>query len=354
MKTSLTISLMLGLALAGCRTEPAPQGAAQGESPATAQQGAAQGESPATAQPGMQPSQAPVLAEQAAQPGPAQAMAQPAAAAGPPGGGGNAQAGQQIASAGTPNGVTACVGCHGAQGEGNEAGGFPRLAGQPAYYLGKQLAAYASGARVNPVMMPIAKAMGAQQIRDVSAYYESLRPGPAAGGAPAAGTAAGGARARTLALVGDEAREVQACINCHGPGGAGEPPQAPYLAGQHPGYLTATMKQWKSGERKTDQSGQMPHIAKALSDADVAALSAYFGAMPPPPPATQVANLPAGSAAKPAVAAAPDAPGPKAPGGAGVFGSGTEQGAPLTGGSQGSGGGGGTQGTLPPAPPVKR
>jgi hypothetical protein len=113
------------------------------------------------------------------------------------------------------------------------------------------------------------------------------------------------------------------------------------------------MKAWKAGERKTDQSGQMPHIAKALAEADVSALSAYFSAMPPPPPTVQAVNLPAGSVAKPAVAAAPGAPGPKAPGGAGVLGSGTEQGAPLTGGSQGSGGGGGTQGTLPPPPPIK-
>jgi cytochrome c553 len=301
----------------------------------------------------MQSSQAPVLTQQATQGGPAQALGQPAAATGPTGGAADMQAGTQLASAGTPNGVTACAGCHGAQGEGNAAGGFPRLAGMPAYYVGKQLAAYASGARVNPIMMPIAKAMNAQQIRDVSAYYASLGPAqPAA--AAATGAAGGSARARTLALVGDGSKEVQACINCHGPGGAGEPPLVPYLAGQHASYLTASMKAWKAGERKTDQSGQMPHIAKALAEADVAALSAYFSAMPPPPRAAQVVNLPAGSVGKPAVAAAPGAPGPKAPGGAGVLGSGTEQGAPLTGGSQGSGGGGGTQGTLPPPPPIKR
>jgi cytochrome c553 len=344
MKTFTTVSLMLGLGLglAACGTGQA----------GNAGEGAAPGQSP-TAAPGMQPSQAPVLLQQAAQGGPAQALAQPAAAAGPTGGPADPQAGKQVAMAGTPNGVTACVGCHGAQGEGNAAGGFPRIAGMPAYYIGKQLAAYASGARVNPIMMPIAKAMNAQQIRDVSAYYSSLGPAPSEAAA-ARGTAAGSPRARTLALVGDDSKEVQACINCHGPGGVGEPPLVPYLSGQHASYLTATMKQWKSGERKTDQSGQMPHIGKALPEADIAALSAYFSAMPPPPPMAQLVNLPAGSVAKPAVAAAPGAPGPKAPGGAGVFGSGTEQGAPLTGGSQGSGGGGGTQGTQPPAPPIKR
>jgi cytochrome c553 len=342
MKTWLITSLMLALALASWRSAEGGQGGAQGQQPAAAA-------------PGMQPSQAPVLTQQAAEAGPAQALAQPAAAAMQASGAANPQAGQQLATQGAPNGVTACVGCHGAQGEGNAAGGFPRLAALPAYYIGKQLAAYASGARINPVMAPIAKALGAPQIRDVSAYYASLGGTAApATSAPAAATGAASARARKLAQVGDDAMGVQACVNCHGPGGTGEPPIVPYLTGQHASYLTATMKQWKSGERKTDPSGQMPHIAKALPEADIVALSAYFSALAPPPPAVRMVNLPAGSLARPAVAAAPGAPGPKGPGGAGVFGSGTEQGAPLTGGSQGSGGGGGTQGTLPPPPPIRR
>jgi cytochrome c553 len=159
-----------------------------------------------------------------------------------------------------------------------------------------------------------------------------------------------------LATLGDESRRVQACANCHGPGGAGEPPVSPYLAGQHANYLATAMKEWKNGERKTDGSGQMVAIAHALSDADVAAVSAYFAAQPAPPPASKQINIATGTAARPAVAAAAGAPGPHAGGAAasGVTGSGTEQGAPLTGGSQGAGGGGGTQGTIPPKPPVRK
>ncbi|MFL6674138.1 MAG: c-type cytochrome [Massilia sp.] len=346
MKTSLTIPLMLALAVAGCRTGERGQ----------AGQPEVQRE-PAAPAPGMQQQQGAVLTQQATQGGPAQALGQAGAAAAPSGGAVSLQAGQQLAANGSPNGVTACVGCHGAQGEGNAAGGFPRIAGMPSYYLGKQLAGYANGARVNPIMQPIAKAMNAQQIRDVSAYYASLgATGPGAGAPmPAGGAAArGSARAQVLALAGDRSAGVQACVNCHGPGGAGEPPVYPYLAGQHASYLTATMTQWKNGQRKTDQSGQMPHIGRALSDADIAALAAYYSALPAPPPAARMVNTPSGSTLKPAIAAAAGAPGPKAPGGAGVFGAGTEQGSPLTGGSQGTGGGGGTQGTLPPPPPIKR
>jgi cytochrome c553 len=272
---------------------------------------------------------------------------------------GNVQNGQQLATAGTPNGVTACVGCHGAQGEGNAGGGFPRIGGQPAYYLAKQLGAYANGSRVNPIMQPIAKAMNIQQMRDAGAYYASLGGGGGATGATGAAGGAGGAaaspaaaapkgssatggspqqRAQQLSSVGDESKGVQACANCHGPGGMGQPPAYPYLAGQHANYLTATMTEWRNGARKTDNSGQMPHIAKQLDDADVAALSAYFSALPAPPPAGKMVNIAAGTMQKPAVAA--QAGGPKAAP-TGVSGAGSEQGAPLTGGGQGPGGGDG-------------
>lgn len=257
---------------------------------------------------------------------------------------GSAERGRQITTSGA-NGVTACIACHGAQGEGNPAGGFPRLAGQPAFYLERQMDSFADGRRENAVMTPIANAMNAGQRRDASAWYASLKP-TAASTAPAAGKPNAAQQKRALALAnhGDERLQVQACVNCHGPNGAGEAPAYPSLAGQHASYLTAAMAEWKSGVRKTDPSGQMPSIAKRLGDQDVAALSAYYAAQPPQSPALQT-NIPAGSMARPAVAARADASGPRAT--APTQGVGTEQGSPLTGGNQGQGGGGSTQGTQP-------
>ena len=262
---------------------------------------------------------------------------------------GSPEAGQQIAAAGSANGVTACTTCHGAKGEGNPAGNFPLLAGQPEAYLAHQLLAFANGTRANDVMTPIAKAMTQQQVRDVSAWYASLGPPAAAAGTPAAKPAAAlKQRGVALATTGDEAKQVQACANCHGPGGAGEAPSYPALAGQLAGYLTAAMAEWKTGARKTDPSGQMPAIAKKLDERDVAALAAYYAAQPPRAPALRV-NVAAGSAARPAVAARAGGSGPPSGSGAPApQGVGSEQGAPLTGGSQGPGGGGGTQGTNPP------
>jgi cytochrome c553 len=310
---------------------------------------------PAAAEPGAQGG-AGNLAQQTAGGGEANALGVPGAAAAPAQGQPNLQAGQQLATSGTSNGVMACVSCHGAQGEGNAAGGVPRIAGQSAAYLGKQLGAYANGARVNPVMEPVAKAMSAEQIRDVSAYYASLGDAPAAPPADARPAAAGPDRGRTLSAIGDNARGVQACANCHGPGGVGNPPAYPYLAGQHASYLKAAMAEWKNGARKTDSSGQMTHVAQALADADVTALSAYFSAQPAPPSAAKWVNIPVGSRQRPVVAAAADAPGPRGAGRSTVHATGTEQGAGTSGGEQGPGGGGGTQGTQPQqaAPPVRR
>ena len=259
--------------------------------------------------------------------------------------------GRELASNGA-NGIAACATCHGAQGEGNAAGGFPRLAGQPAYYLERQMNAFADGSRTNPIMTPIAQAMTDEQRRDSSAWYASLGASAVSAKSSAAdGTGRGATpkpdaaqRRRALALLtrGDHALQVQACNNCHGPNGAGEAPMYPYLAGQHASYLTAAMAEWKSGARKTDPSGQMTTIAARLGDRDVAALSAYFAAQAPQAPALRT-NVAAGSSARPAVAAGPDAPGPRMSASA-PQGVGTEQGAPLTGGNQGQGGGGGAQG----------
>jgi cytochrome c553 len=203
--------------------------------------------------------------------------------------------GQQIATSGAPN-VAACASCHGARGEGNEASNFPRIAGQGSIYLARQLTAYAGGARNNPIMSPIAKAMSPPQIAAVAAYYSALEaPSPQK---PAARTADKVIqRGRQLANIGDESIGVQGCANCHGPGGVGEPPSNPYLASQYSGYLTTTLGEWKSGARKSDSSQMMNVVSKRLSDADIAALSAYYAAQPAPPPAAKRENVAARPAA---------------------------------------------------------
>lgn len=78
---------------------------------------------------------------------------------------------------GAQPGATACLACHGADGLGLAAAGFPRLAGLSAGYLGKQLEDFRSGARSHPVMQPLAKTLTEDEIRAVSQTLAAM-PAP--------------------------------------------------------------------------------------------------------------------------------------------------------------------------------
>jgi cytochrome c553 len=183
-----------------------------------------------------------------------------------------------LSAVGQPFIVHGCAGCHGAQGEGNATEGAPRIAGQPQAYLERQLGAFADGRRHNEVMTPIARQLGPQQRTAVSAYYSNLLT--PAGKRPRVATA--NARGRALATRGDQGLNVQACQNCHGPGGTGFGNVNPYLAGLDRQYLEMALGEWKSGNRNTDPSRQMNQIANNLGEADIKALAAYFASQPPP------------------------------------------------------------------------
>lgn len=85
------------------------------------------------------------------------------------------QEGKAIYEAGIPAAkVQACVTCHGKNAEGNAA--FPRLAGQHAEYLVKQLVLFKSSLREGsnaPIMHNISTGMSFEQMESVSAYLMS-------------------------------------------------------------------------------------------------------------------------------------------------------------------------------------
>jgi cytochrome c553 len=69
-------------------------------------------------------------------------------------------------------GITACVGCHGANAEG--MADFPRLAGQHAKYVAKQITYIQNLVRAAPVMHGIVKDLTPAEIQAVAAYVQSL------------------------------------------------------------------------------------------------------------------------------------------------------------------------------------
>jgi cytochrome c553 len=190
--------------------------------------------------------------------------------------------GKQIAGQGTPQGVVACIGCHGARGEGNTA--FPRLAGTGQAYLQAQLDAFADGSRKNAVMQPFAQKLSTTERAALAMYYSQLpAPFSAADNPPAPSPSDAGA---WLAARGRWSDQLPACAQCHGQSGSGVGTQFPPLAGLSAAYIGEQLQAWKAGTRPPGPLGLMPMVTAKLSDADVTAVAAYYAGLVAAPPGT--------------------------------------------------------------------
>ena len=67
-----------------------------------------------------------------------------------------------------------CAACHGANGIAPNPV-WPNLAGQNAPYVLKQLKAFKSGERKDPLMSPQASTLSDKDMEDLAAYFESLK-----------------------------------------------------------------------------------------------------------------------------------------------------------------------------------
>ncbi len=184
---------------------------------------------------------------------------------------GAAQA-EGTASAGKTKSAT-CAACHGA--DGNSANPlWPKLAGQHASYITKQLSDFQAGARRDPTMDNMAAPLSEQDILDLAAYFSAQTV--AIGSADPAKAAAG----KKLFQGGDAARGISACMACHGPTGAGNPgAKFPSLSGQHPDYVAKALKDFRSGTRSNDMNGMMADVAAKMTDADIEAVAAYINGL---------------------------------------------------------------------------
>jgi cytochrome c553 len=73
-------------------------------------------------------------------------------------------------------------------------------------------------------------------------------------------------------------KKAKACVTCHGRDGIGTAPHFPNLAGQKLIYLTQQMKAFRDGKRQSEVMGV---VIKALSDADIDNLAAYYESLKP-------------------------------------------------------------------------
>lgn len=177
---------------------------------------------------------------------------------------------------GSQPGAMPCVACHGADGAGLAAAGFPRLAGLPALYVRKQLEDFRRGTRANPVMQPLANALTDAEIDAVS---QALAAMPGVVPQPIHRSEMPIGAAQKLAQQGAWERQIPACASCHGPAGTGVGDTFPPLAGQPATYLAAQLTAWQNGTRHNDPNDLMGHIAKSLTPDEVQDVAQYFASL---------------------------------------------------------------------------
>jgi len=164
-----------------------------------------------------------------------------------------------------------CGACHGA--DGNSVNPvWPSIAGQHPAYIVNQLQAFKGGTRTEPLMLGQAMMLTEEDMRNLAAYFSELQVATKVVADPA--TLDHGER---LYRGGSREDKTPACIACHGPNGRGNPAASyPSLKGQYAAYIAKQLREYASGERKSDGVTRvMRDIAARLSEEDIVAVSSY-------------------------------------------------------------------------------
>jgi len=166
-----------------------------------------------------------------------------------------------------------CAACHGADGN-SVVPNWPKIAGQHAQYLDRQIVLIKSGNRPVPEMAGIVIGLSEQDIADLAAFFSSQTS--SAGLTDEALREAG----EQLYRGGNAATEIPACMSCHGPAGEGNPLSGyPSLAGQHSVYSEKMLKGFRAGQTwgEDDASSEvMTGVALRLTDDDIKAVASYI------------------------------------------------------------------------------
>ena len=166
-----------------------------------------------------------------------------------------------------------CAACHGMDGN-SVVPNWPKIAGQHASYLERQLALVKDGARPVPEMAGIVISLTDQDMADLAAYFSSQ-------------TASAGLTDETLRASGEQLyrggnaeTDIPACISCHGPAGEGNPLAGyPSLAGQHSVYSEKMLTGFRAGTTwgAEDASSKiMTDVSHRLTDAEIKAVASYI------------------------------------------------------------------------------
>lgn len=165
-----------------------------------------------------------------------------------------------------------CAPCHRKDASGRVNGSTPRLSGQHASVIIKQILDIRGGRRANEAMKAVLDdpAINPQMVADIAAYLQGLPITGAIGKGPGKDLA----RGRTL--------YDRDCAGCHGANGEGRAVKFyPMVAAQHYAYLLREMNLIRTGERRNSDP-EMVKVIKPYSPDDLQAVADYMAQLQPP------------------------------------------------------------------------
>jgi cytochrome c553 len=161
-----------------------------------------------------------------------------------------------------------CFICHGAEGE-SSSEIFPRLAGQHAQYIAKQLENFKSGKRKSTAMADMVAKLNSEDMQALGRYFEHQQHSPVT------------PKDTELAAVGayiynhgNKYSGVPACSSCHGPEAKGTV-ALPRLAGQFASYTETQLKQFNKRER-TNDNAVMHAIVSKMTELEMVSVAEYL------------------------------------------------------------------------------
>ena len=165
-----------------------------------------------------------------------------------------------------------CAGCHRKDASGRASGAVPRMSGQHAPVILKQIVDIRAGLRLNPPMKPHVDdpELNLQAFADVASYLQAMPISGPRGKGPGRDVARG------------QSLYDQDCAACHGSRGEGRAETFyPMLTAQHYSYLLRELGLIRDG-RRGNSNPEMVRRVKNYAQDDLEAVADYLARLPPP------------------------------------------------------------------------
>jgi len=164
-----------------------------------------------------------------------------------------------------------CHKCHGTQGQSSDPT-YPKLAGQNADYLTRQMANFRTGVRTNKEMKDQVADLTGAEMRALALYFSGKTLIPDVAFDPALAKVGG-----QFYFNGNPDSGVTACVTCHGPQGRGAM-YLPRLAGQHAQYIRKQIRAFLDHSRSSPDM-VMHKVVENISESEIEAAAQYLSGL---------------------------------------------------------------------------